>query len=124
MDTRDSARRARANRIAVGAWLMLAGLLLMLDEAGVLRAGGLGRLWPLLLVALGLARLAMAQQGDSRQGAFWLLAVGGVFSIDHFLGYRVHHTWPLFIVAVGVGLVWGALGHRREVPAATEDSHV
>jgi hypothetical protein len=103
---------------------MLAGVLLILDEAGVLRVGGLGRLWPLLLVGLGIARLAMAQQGDSRQGAFWLLVVGGVFSIDHFLGYRVHHTWPLVIVAVGVGLVWGALRPRCPAPAATEDSHV
>jgi hypothetical protein len=123
MDPKDPTR-PRANRIAVGAWLLLAGVLLLFDEAGILHVGGLGRLWPLLLVGLGIARLFVARDGGGRQGAFWLLVIGGLFSIDHFLGYRVHHTWPLLIVAVGVSLVSSAFGNRREVPAATEDSHV
>jgi hypothetical protein len=116
--------RRDANRIAIGAWFVLAGTLLLLQQVGVLHVGGLGRLWPLLLVGLGLARLAVARDRDGRETAFWLLVVGGLFSIDRFLGYRVHHTWPVFVVAAGVSLVWSAFGNRREVPAATEDGHV
>ena len=43
---RDQPGRSHANRAAVGIWFVVAGLLLTLDEFGVLHIGGLGHLWP------------------------------------------------------------------------------
>jgi hypothetical protein len=107
--------------VAVGAWLVLSGVLLTLDQMGLVEVRSFGRLWPLLLIALGLARLLLAREGS--QSGFWLLAIGSWFALDYFLGYRVQDTWPLVIVAAGLTIVWNAtVGSSRR--SNSEADHV
>jgi len=45
-----------------------------------------------------------------------LLVVGGYFVLRNTLGFDIPNLnwdliWPLFIVALGVGVLWGAMAH-------------
>lgn len=114
----DESRWAAANRIAFGAWLLVAGILLLIQMTGVLHVGGLGHLWPLLLIALGLARLATGRS------AFWLLVIGIWFAFDEFTGYGAGETWPLLLVAAGLKIAWDALVGRPHRRPDREAPHV
>jgi hypothetical protein len=39
--------------------------------------------------------------------------VGALFTAHEFTEYRVQDLWPLFLVAIGAGIIWKALGEGR-----------
>jgi hypothetical protein len=94
-----SSRPLRAGfTLAFGVLLILAGLVLALENAGIEVPDSVTRLWPLLLVLLGLARLA--QRGFLRVGGHLLIFLG-CFLIG--LQFRPGATLSL---AGPVGLLW------------------
>jgi hypothetical protein len=85
------------------------GLLLL---AGQLDVGWhFSRLWPIVLIVIGLGRYLGTGEDGRRGNGFWLLFVGGLFLLNNFRVLRLHDSWPLFIVAAGVSII---LGHERD----------
>jgi len=86
------------------------GVLLLLNQNGIVRFEDVWRLWPMLLVIAGAAR--MSQGGSSAQMVGGLMmAVGVVLELAefHLIPYRVWDLWPLGIIAVGLMLLWRSL---------------
>jgi hypothetical protein len=119
-------RGSRANHVVVGVWFVLAGVLLLLDQFDVIHVGGLGHLWPLLLLGLGIGKMVVATDSRGRRGAYWLLVIGLWFTLNEFTVYRAHDAWPLLVLAIGAKIIWDELAGRRcaRTESETETRHV
>ena len=94
--------RAATDRLALGLVLIVLGLLLALDQAGLWAVGGLHELWPLFLVALGLGRLA----SPARRGSgVMMLGLGLIFLAQTGHVAPLHQTWPLILVLAGISML-------------------
>lgn len=106
MDVR-SPYPAVATKLIVGTFLAVLGLVLTADNFGYLNAGALLRWWPVVLIAVGFAKLG---QPGSRSLAL-LLLVGGSWILLYNLGiirFTIFDLWPLALIAIGVGMVMRA----------------
>jgi predicted membrane protein len=102
----------------IGVFLVLMGVVLALDQLGVLQANHILRFWPAALIVLGLITL---QRGD-RHGALralvlivvggWLLLnTLGLVSLDLW-GF----IWPLLLVFFGARIMMRNQGYRSGAP--------
>ena len=110
-------------KLVVGIAIIVAGLLMTLDN--LIPNHGLGRLafklWPLILVAMGLAKL---RNGMDRGPVPWLLIGGGIFGLLVTFGVANFEDFigPAILLAVGIFIVTKALQQRRGAPAEFKGS--
>jgi predicted membrane protein len=109
-------------RLAVGLTVMLLGLLLTLDNFGLVETGRFLRLWPVLLIALGLAQVYSSFKTGTHPGAYFLTLIGVALLLVNlgFLAFRA--AFALFLLGVGVTIVWHALRSRGTVPSDAPDA--
>ncbi len=89
-----------------GVFLILVGTSFLLERTGVLHYS-VWRFWPLVLAFIGLQMLLAGRLADGINFLFftaWFLAVE-----FHWYGLTYRNSWPLVIIAIGVGTVIGAL---------------
>ena len=110
----------------VGLAMMAVGVVLLLDQTGIVAALGWRHIWPSVLISLGLARLAFPREDGRRDGG-WMVVIGTLLLMDQLRdgllpmnlpmvlfdrrgrGY-VEHTpltrfWPLYLPDRGEGEV-------------------
>ena len=106
-----------------GLVLIAAGISSLLERAHVFETISVGRWWPLLLVAVGLAKLT-GQPEERRRG--WLfLAIGGWCLIVALTPMTLGETWPLILMIWGGSIIWNGLTSGEPVtPGGGERSHV
>jgi len=109
---RDERRPGITPRLVCGLTIMAAGLLLAMDNLGILDAGAFFRYWPLAFVALGVARLA-SPPAQRQGGVFWLL-IGLILLgfTTNFLSFQ--RLWAMLLVFVGGSIAWRALRPRPQ----------
>src|SRR5688572_23794431 len=102
-------------RLILGVAILLAGVAFTLDNLGVLDAGDFIDYWPLILVAVGLAKLAgVNRTGGWLSAAFWIL-VGiwwTLFNLE-VTDFYPPEFWPVFLIIAGLFLVQRALRPGR-----------
>jgi predicted membrane protein len=89
------------------------GVLFLLDNFGV-PVGFLWGYWPVILIAIGLAKVVDSRETSGRTGGAIIMLVGLVLIADKvhlpFLSNRnLWDLWPLALIAVGFMTLWGAL---------------
>ncbi len=97
--------------IGLGLLIIAFGVILLLDQEGIVRAWDVWRFWPLILIAHGLRQLVRAERAPERLWGVVEILYGIVFQLDY-LGYRYfqfRHTWPLFVIGAGLWIMYGAL---------------
>ena len=117
-------REERAG-IETGIILVTVGLLLLANHQGFL---SFARIWPVILIVLGVVMLAfpstetstdgIVRRGAERRrrsrssGGLWLVFVGILLlaNENHWMSFR--DSWPLFIVAGGLSLIFGSVSRR------------
>jgi hypothetical protein len=101
-----------------GIILIVVGVIFLGERMGWGVAWNMGRLWPLILIALGAVQLYARRYG----GALWMFFLGGIFLLhmNHIL--RLHDAWPLFIVVAGLGMLFGK-SRRSCAPPTSEVPH-
>ena len=111
-----------ARQATTGLLLMAAGVVLLLDQQGVIEIGSIGHWWPLVLVVLGLWKISAPEgERDAAGGAMlvvfgaWLLACN-----HHWMGLTYGNSWPLVFVAMGVKMMVKALTPGRSATAAAD----
>lgn len=89
------------------------GAIVLLNNLNVLQGNALDtlvKLWPLILVAIGLESLI---KGHGMGGPLLLIALGGVFLWNNFVSSEwnawelLARLWPVFIIAIGVDIIFG-----------------
>ena len=115
-----------ASRLFAGLVVIALGAIALLDNFNIVRIGNVWRLWPLILIAVGLAKL-LRPRGSPGRFAGTLLSIAGLWLLLENLGvwpYSLGDLWPLFVVAVGCFLVWGGLGHKIAGPPPDAGSRI
>lgn len=105
-------------RLVLGLTIMTAGLLLAMDNLGILDASAFFRYWPLAFVALGAARLLSPP--DQRQGGVFWLAIG-LMLLGFTTGFlSFERLWAVLLVVVGGSIAWRALRPRAPRVASSK----
>jgi hypothetical protein len=96
-----------------GLAIVAVGVIFLLDNFGV-PVGFLWGYWPVILIAVGLAKVIDSGETSGRTGGAIIMLVGLVLIADKihlpFLNNRnLWDLWPLAVIALGFMLLWGAL---------------
>src|SRR5688572_15670958 len=103
----------RKGNIVIGAMLILVGLALTLDRAGILSWSGQWTLWPLILCGIGVARFVGSPAGEPKQGLLFL--TGGLWLLLGEAGFiSPADSWPILVIVLG--LIIALNGGRRRWP--------
>jgi hypothetical protein len=119
-----------------GIALLAFGALLLLNNTDIINLGPIHNFWPLLLIVFGISTMVNAyDRQDSGVGVWkgrrphsgggvWLILVGVwlLVSTNHLFGLRFRDTWPMFIIAWGVSMVWRSL-YRQSRQRIAEEPH-
>ena len=95
-----------------GAFMILGGVVLLLDHMGLIAVERLWRFWPLLMVCAGIANCISSER---RIWGIFLIAAGVLFQLNE-LGIAHFHwgdIWPLLLIASGLMVMWGSFEARR-----------
>jgi len=108
------------NRTSLGLVLIIVGLVLALDSAGVLRTDGLGRWWPLVLLGVGAVKVRQPREDGQRAAGVAFLMLGGLFLFTSVLSVR--SAWPLLMVLFGAFLLWQSVDGPQPDALKVKDS--
>ena len=99
-------------RLLLGLGVALFGAVLMLDRLGIANADSVLRLWPLILIAIGVQQFFNPRESRIRRGVpvngIVMMAIGGVLLLNSFGVLRVsiwELFWPAVLIALGVRLM-------------------
>jgi hypothetical protein len=99
-----------------GAALIVGGLVITLVNLDLVDVEGVASFWPLLVVAVGLGRLATAGTTEKRRTGLWITLVGGWLLLNTLRlgGLFWHDSWPLMMLLVAAfNMAWPGEGERR-----------
>lgn len=119
-------RPVSSPRLVLGVGVILFGLVLLLDQIEVLHNSRvlefLSDLWPLILVAVGVAKLRQNESGNNASG--YILVILGAFLLLVTLGHGhfADLIWPAILVTGGIAIVLNALRQHRRVPPELQHS--
>ena len=102
----------RKGDIVIGATLVLTGIAVVLDRAGVLHWRDQWTLWPLILGGIGLARLLQSVPGEPKQGLLFLTAAGWLL-LGESGWVSLEESWPIAIIAFGLIVALNGGTRRR-----------
>ena len=107
-------------RLSIGLVLITLGLVLTLGQAGLVHLEGLGRLWPLLFIGIGLVKVRQPLEDGQRAIGVALLCAASLLLGISVLSWG--RAWPLLLVLVGALLLWQALDSRRLADSAPPEA--
>jgi ABC-type transport system involved in cytochrome c biogenesis permease component len=111
----------KAKNVVWGVFLIAFGALLLLENLGGLDLHG-GSLWPLVLFALAASKVVEGRIGAAV--TFTLLGTVFFAITMNLYGLTYRNSWPLLIVAVGIGMIVRALlGDVRSVRLGGGTNH-
>ena len=114
----------RISRLIAGALLLLVGVLFVMQNLGIVRAGTFGDYWPLILVWIGLTRMLGPARARHFASGVVIFLLGVFFQLDRLdvIWVPVRQFWPLLLIAIGFGLIADSLIGRRSARAGVEPS--
>jgi hypothetical protein len=108
----------RAKKMIWGVFLMTLGVVFLLERLGTPGFTHLDTWWPLILVVVGITSLVEGRVGSAL--TMMLLAAWFFVVTNHWHGLTYANSWPLVLVAVGVGMVLKALSREDQQGRRTE----
>lgn len=121
----DAKPSSTSPQLILGAGIVVLGCLLFLANLGFVHDRLIWKLWPLILVALGLSKLYPRREGKSPVAPVILIAIGGLLLLHNFnLGHLEDLIGPVIVIGLGILLVTRGLKRQRGVPehlAASDD---
>jgi len=102
-------------RIVAGFVLIALGVLFTLDAFQIVDAGSVGDYWPLVLIIPGIISFVWPRKHADRFWGSVLMGVGALLLLRNLgiIWIRFRYIWPVVLVALGIYLIWRALGARR-----------
>ena len=106
--------RRNNSSLVFGVAIMLFGITLLLDQFDLIDAPGYAIFWPLVVIAIGVAKLSQPRADGRRHGGWWVL-FGSWMLLSRLHVQWLHDSWPLFLVALGISMVWKEIRTRARV---------
>lgn len=96
--------RRKTGQLIAGLIIAGLGVALALERFSGLALHGLFHLWPLIVIGLGIARLAGAETAKQRSSGLLLVFLGGWFMINtlRLFGLDWGESWPLLLILLGI----------------------
>jgi hypothetical protein len=96
------------HQLVLGLVLATLGSLFLLDNFLILDVQRILPFWPLLLVGLGVIKVAQSPRGDGLWVGGALIAVGCVLTLKHlgWLQFEVRQLWPVALIAAGLAVIF------------------
>ncbi|HEU5182248.1 MAG TPA: DUF5668 domain-containing protein [Candidatus Polarisedimenticolia bacterium] len=113
-----------AARLFAGLVILCLGALALLNNFDVIHVANIWRFWPLVLIAVGMAKM-LRPQGTPGRFAGVVFAIVGLWLLLQNIGvwhYSLWNLWPILVVLVGVRLIWGGMGRSPIGPPPDEKS--
>ena len=110
--------------LVVGGTIVTVGVLLLLDNLGIVRFHDLWDFWPLILVVFGVGKVL-----DGRTPAAYVLGgllalLGSLLLLDNLgiLRFEFSIFWPVLIIALGVSMLLRVMNRQRYLDGAQGSS--
>lgn len=117
-------RQVMTPHLIVGAFIIALGVLFTLDNLGLAHADRYLRFWPVVLIGVGLQKLAHSRDGMGGAFGGFVITLAGVWLLleeSALIRVSFWDLWPMLLVFFGGYLVWqGATGrqYRKRVESA------
>ena len=108
--------RQQAKQTTTGAVLIASGILLFISQLDWGPLWSLGRLWPVVLIAVGLPSLLFGDKEGNRGGSLCLTLSGVIFFLHTLRIMPLRDSWPLFVVAAGASMFLDGIVRRAPTP--------
>jgi len=91
----------------VGFGVLAAGIILTLDNLGVIDGEDFLSYWPLLLMVVGISHLVRPPGSRRIVGGLVWIAVGATMLLSNlgFIAFDIWDLWPIFLVILGLSLI-------------------
>ncbi len=111
-------------RLIVGLAIVALGVLWLFDNMGYIHAWHYTRYWPVVLIAIGLAKLT--EPRSPKGGAIALIVIGGAFlgSMLTNFSFDFSDLFPLGLTLLGAKLVIDAMSRRRAASSANDPNSI
>jgi predicted membrane protein len=119
MQARLERRRHRSGSggLVVGAVIVMIGVILLLENLGLLHAAEIWRYWPVALIAIGVARILESQRPSALLWGGLLAGIGTFILLDNLdifvIDFRL--IWPLILIAFGVAILLRGIEQKSYV---------
>ncbi len=118
----DTNQKGLGTGFVTGTLLIAGGVVISLSQLGLFPTVDVGRIWPMFLILIGLARIGTTL-GARRQHGWALLLVGDWLLLNTMSNWiYVQASLPFLIVGFGSLMVYRALSDRRPAQRTNGDS--
>ena len=116
-------REGRWHNFVWGVSLIAAGVLLLLHFTGRLQWGMWEAWWPAIVVFMGFLQTLTARSARKLGGGVTLMGIGAwlLLATNGWYGLGWHNSWPLALVAVGLGTIVRAVASPFMRPSRCAD---
>jgi hypothetical protein len=97
--------REQAKQTTIGVMFIAAGVVLLGTQVDWGPDWSLGRLWPVILIVIGVPTLLFGDKAGNHGGGACLAMSGAVFLLHTFRILSLRQSWPLFIAAAGAAVL-------------------
>ena len=97
----------RRKDLVTGGLLIVIGGLFLAVNLELMPSMNIARLWPVVLVVIGLGQL-VAPGDEGRFGGVTLLLTAAIFLAHNYHVVRLHDSWPMFIAVAGLSVIFGS----------------
>ena len=96
--------KTKTGQLVAGVILVGLGVVMALERFSGFQIYGLYRLWPLIVIGLGVARLLAGKTTKERSSGLFLLFLGGWFLINTLRIYGLDwgESWPILLILLGL----------------------
>ena len=107
-DQTDAFLPAAMPALMPGLILVGIGALFLLDNLHIVHVSSWIAYWPVILIAIGLAKMVDSRGAGGQIAGGVLIGLGGLFLADNlgYLFFRVEDLWPLILIGIGVTMLW------------------
>jgi len=109
-------------KVIFGIAIIIAGLILFLENMGVIGYVNLWDWWPVLLILLGVGQLAQPKECRQTWTGVVLIGVGLLFLGNNLdvLDFGFRHLWPLILILIGLSILRHTVWDRKQAPQGND----
>jgi predicted membrane protein len=110
--------------MVIGGVIVIIGLVILLDNMGIVRFHDIWRYWPVLLIVVGIAKIL---ESVTPAGYIWggvVTLAGALLLLDNLdiVVFDYNLIWPLLLIAFGLSMLLRSMDRKRYLAGATSTS--
>ncbi|MFH1574896.1 MAG: DUF5668 domain-containing protein [Acidobacteriota bacterium] len=94
-------------QVILGVLILIAGVIFLLDNLGIVEEESYLRYWPAILIAIGIPKVMQSRDTAGLFVGFLFMGLGTILLLDNlrFIRFDVWDFWPLILVFIGGSLI-------------------